>query len=51
MQNGQRITIQSLEKDGNKIEERYIGEKLLERTINGRKEDIGKIGHQSDGEF
>ena len=51
MQNGQRITIQSLEKDGNKIEERYIGEKLIERTINGRKEDIGKIGHQGDGEF
>jgi len=52
IQNGQRITIQSLEKDGNKIEERYIGEKLIERTINGRKEDIGKIGHQQgDGEF
>jgi len=52
MQNGQRITIQSLEKDGNKIEERYIGEKLIERTINGRKEDIGTIGHQQgDGEF
>ena len=51
MQNGQRITIQSLEKDGNKIEERYIGEKLIERTINGRKEDIGQIGHQGDGEF
>ncbi|KAL7542350.1 hypothetical protein ACHAXR_011687 [Thalassiosira sp. AJA248-18] len=44
IQNGQRITIQSLEKDGNKIEEKYIGEKLIERKINGMKEDIGKIG-------
>jgi len=48
VQNGQRITIQSLEKDGNKIEERYIGEKLIERTINNVKEDIDKIG---DGEL
>jgi len=44
IENGQRVTIQSLEKDGNKIEERYIGEKLIERKINGIKEDIGRIG-------
>ena len=43
IQNGQRVTIQSLEKDGNKIEEKYVGEQLIERTINGMKEDIGRI--------
>ena len=47
---GQRVTIQSLEKDGNKIEERYIGEMLIERKINGRKEDItGRIEQQGNG--
>mmetsp|Transcript_4320 Transcript_4320/g.9920 ORF Transcript_4320/g.9920 Transcript_4320/m.9920 type:complete len:298 (+) Transcript_4320:215-1108(+) len=49
VQNGRRVTIQSLEKDGNKIEERYVGDKLIERTINGRKEVIGRIG--AGGEF
>ena len=49
VQNGRRVTIQSLEKDGNKIEERYVGDKLIERTINGRKEVIGRIG--PGGEF
>eukprot|EP00521_Asterionellopsis_glacialis_P002488 CAMPEP_0195257776 /NCGR_PEP_ID=MMETSP0706-20130129/7010_1 /TAXON_ID=33640 /ORGANISM="Asterionellopsis glacialis, Strain CCMP134" /LENGTH=269 /DNA_ID=CAMNT_0040311029 /DNA_START=25 /DNA_END=834 /DNA_ORIENTATION=+ len=34
-ENGQRVTIQSLEKDGNQIEEKYVGEKLVERLING----------------
>lgn len=43
IQNGQRVTIQSLEKDGNKIEEKYIGDQLIERKINGRTEDIGRI--------
>jgi len=51
IQNGQRVTIQSLEKDGNKIEEKYIGEKLVERTINGMKEDVGRIERGSGGEF
>jgi hypothetical protein len=35
IENGQRIMIQSYEKDGNKIEEKYAGEKLIERRING----------------
>jgi len=47
-QNGQRITIQSLEKDGNKIEERYIGNKLVGRTINGIAEDVGRISSDGD---
>ena len=48
MQNGQRITIQSLEKNGNKIEERYIGTKLIERKINGlveEEEEVGRIAN------
>ncbi|KAL9189344.1 hypothetical protein ACHAXT_011834 [Thalassiosira profunda] len=43
IENGQRVTIQSLEKDGNKIEEKYVGDKLIERKINGLKENIGRI--------
>jgi DnaJ family protein B protein 6 len=35
IENGKRITVQSFEKDGNKIEEKYIGEELIERRING----------------
>jgi len=35
IENGQRVTIQSLEKDGNKIEEKYVDNKLIERKING----------------
>ena len=50
IQNGQRVTIQSLEKDGNKIEEKYIGDKLIERKINGRNEEIGRID-DGGGEF
>jgi len=45
IQNGQRVTIQSLEKDGNKIEEKYIGEKLFERRINGV---LGQIDNNNE---
>mmetsp|Transcript_9705 Transcript_9705/g.10780 ORF Transcript_9705/g.10780 Transcript_9705/m.10780 type:complete len:120 (+) Transcript_9705:563-922(+) len=48
IQNGQRVTIQSLEKNGNKIEEKYIGNKLIGRTINGIEEDVGRL---SDGDL
>jgi len=43
IENGRRITIQSMEKDGNRIEERYEGSKLVQRLINGRPQDIGRI--------
>jgi DnaJ-class molecular chaperone len=39
-ENGQRVTIQSLEKDGNKIQEKYIETKLIERLINGVPEQL-----------
>lgn len=46
IQNGKRITIQSMEKDGNKIEEKYIGEQLIERRINGQLDNL--IGDSSE---
>jgi len=44
VENGKRMTVQSMEKDGNRIEERYEGSKLVGRTINGVKEQVGRIG-------
>lgn len=35
IQNGNRVMIKSLEKDGNKIEEKYINNQLVQRLING----------------
>lgn len=43
IENGRRITIQSMEKDGNRIEERYEGNKLVQRLVNGRPQNIGRI--------
>lgn len=43
IENGQRVTVQSMEKDGNRIEEKYIGKKLIERKINGHKQNIERI--------
>jgi DnaJ-class molecular chaperone len=38
IENGQRVTIQSLEKDGNSIEERYVNRQIVQRLINGQPE-------------
>ena len=43
IENGRRVTIHSLEKDGEKIEEKYVGTELVGRTINGVAEQIGRI--------
>ena len=43
IENGKRVTIQSLEKDGNRIEERYDGRTLVGRKINGVPERIEQI--------
>mmetsp|Transcript_11139 Transcript_11139/g.22788 ORF Transcript_11139/g.22788 Transcript_11139/m.22788 type:complete len:99 (+) Transcript_11139:2095-2391(+) len=43
IENGKRITIQSMEKDGNRIEERYDGQTFVERKINGVPERIEQI--------
>ena len=42
-ENGQQVTIQSLEKDGNRIEERYIEQRLIGRLINGIPEDDRRL--------
>lgn len=43
IENGRRITIQSMEKDGNRIEERYEGNNLVQRLVNGRPQNIGRV--------
>ena len=43
IENGRRITIQSMEKDGNRIEERYEGNNLVSRLVNGHPQNIDRI--------
>lgn len=43
IENGKRVTIQSMERDGNKIEEKYVGKTLVGRTINGVAEQVERI--------
>jgi curved DNA-binding protein CbpA len=50
IENGLRITIQSMEKDGNKIEEKYFGNNLVQRLVNGRPQNIGRIEEGGDGD-
>lgn len=44
IRNGKRIMIQSMEKDGNRIEEQYEDNKLVQRLVNGRPQNVGRIG-------
>lgn len=43
IENGRRITVQTLEKNGIKIEERYEGENLVQRLIDGIPQNIEQI--------
>ena len=43
IKNGQRLTIQSMEKGRSKTEERYVANKLVEREISRLKENVGQI--------
>jgi len=45
IENGQRVTIQSIEKNGNKIEEKYVGSILIARKVNGVNENIDVGGN------
>eukprot|EP00568_Trieres_chinensis_P019465 CAMPEP_0183323586 /NCGR_PEP_ID=MMETSP0160_2-20130417/74802_1 /TAXON_ID=2839 ORGANISM="Odontella Sinensis, Strain Grunow 1884" /NCGR_SAMPLE_ID=MMETSP0160_2 /ASSEMBLY_ACC=CAM_ASM_000250 /LENGTH=272 /DNA_ID=CAMNT_0025490995 /DNA_START=11 /DNA_END=829 /DNA_ORIENTATION=- len=45
VEDGQRVTIRSMERDGNWIEERLVNNKIVERTVNGVKSEVGRIGH------
>lgn len=48
IENGQRVTIQSLEKDGNKIEEKYVNNQLVQRLINGIPETQYRLDQGGD---
>jgi curved DNA-binding protein CbpA len=43
LDNSKRVTIQSMERDGNKIEDRYVDNMLVERRVNGFVEPVGHI--------
>jgi curved DNA-binding protein CbpA len=43
LNNGKRVTIQSMERDGNKIEDKYVDNMLVERRVNGFVEPVGQI--------
>jgi hypothetical protein len=40
---GKRVTVQSMERDGNKIEDKYVDNMLVERRVNGFVEPVGQI--------
>jgi curved DNA-binding protein CbpA len=40
---GERVTMQSMERNGNKIEEKYVDNMLVERRVNGCVEPVGQI--------
>jgi curved DNA-binding protein CbpA len=43
LDNGKRVTIQSMERDGNKIQDKYVDNMLVERRVNGFVEPVGHI--------
>ena len=43
MENGKRVTVMSMEKDGNRIEDKIIAGKLVERKVNGKVEQIPQV--------
>lgn len=43
IENGKRMTIISMEKDGNKIQEKYAGNVLVERLVNGAPQRVQRI--------
>ena len=40
VENGKQVTIMSMEKDGNRIEDKLIAGKLVERKVNGKVEQL-----------
>lgn len=40
MENGQQVTIISMEKNRNMIEDKFIAGKLVERKVNGKVEEL-----------
>lgn len=42
VENGQQVQVMSMEKDGNRIEDKFIGGKMVERKVNGEIEEMPK---------
>lgn len=43
VENGQQVSVMSMEKDGNRIEDKFIGGEMVERKVNGKIEEIPKL--------
>ena len=43
-QGGRQVTIQSMQRNGNQIEDKYVGSTLVERRINGVPSEMDRIG-------
>jgi curved DNA-binding protein CbpA len=43
LENGKSVTIQSMERNGNKIQDKYVDNMLVERRVNGCVEPVGQI--------
>mmetsp|Transcript_26662 Transcript_26662/g.61329 ORF Transcript_26662/g.61329 Transcript_26662/m.61329 type:complete len:142 (-) Transcript_26662:238-663(-) len=44
-ENGRRVTIKFIERDGNRIEDKYMDRKLVERQVNGIVEPLVEAGY------
>merc|ERR1712150_341756 len=42
VENGKQVSVVSMEKDGNTIEDKFIGGKMVERKVNGKIEEMRK---------
>mmetsp|Transcript_13914 Transcript_13914/g.30208 ORF Transcript_13914/g.30208 Transcript_13914/m.30208 type:complete len:282 (+) Transcript_13914:486-1331(+) len=42
VENGEQVSVMSMEKDGNMIEDKFIGGKMVERKVNGKIEELPK---------
>lgn len=45
MEKGKQVTVMSMEKNGNKIEDKFVGGVLIERKVNGVVEPASQISH------
>lgn len=43
LENGKQVKVMSMEKDGNRIEDKFIGGKMVERKVNGKIEKMPKL--------
>lgn len=43
VENGQKVSVISMEKDGNKIEDKFIAGELVERKVNGKLEQASEV--------